>query len=137
MRRIPPERIPEILTRSAKGETGDQIAAWLATVGVKVSGRSIRKRLEATRTERADAAKVAVRSQLVPLVTSDLDELDQARKRAQAIEDATKDPELKLKALKIQAEILDKKLHYSGADSPDSAASATVGVLILPPVADD
>jgi hypothetical protein len=131
--RIPVDRYPEILKRAGAGESSDAIAEWLGTVGVTVSGRAVRGLLERTRTERGDAAKVAARQVLAPVITSDLAALDDIIRRARAIEErasedeATKrpaDPRIALKALALQAKVLDRKLHYSGAGETDGDTAA-------------
>lgn len=133
--RIPHDKHPEILRRAGAGETSDQIAAWLATEGIKVSGRAIRDLLARSRQERGDTAKVVVREELAKSLTGDLHELEQVRLRAVALEQAampqagkngrkTKgNPGIALKALELQRKVLDTKLHYSGADEPDAAAT--------------
>lgn len=145
--RIPPDRHPEILRRAGSGESAAQIAAWLATEGIKVSDRAVRKLLERVRTERADATKAVVREQLQQEALGDVAHLEAARLRAAEIEKAAGeiaqapdlDPKLKLRALttqldaiEAQRKIVDTKLHYAGADEPDAAAQA-MGIVILPP----
>jgi hypothetical protein len=73
---------------------------------------------------------------------SDLKALDAViRKRARALETwaagdkktkRPREPLVELKALDLQAKVLDRKLHYSGAGEPDEKAPAAAGVIILP-----
>ncbi len=138
--RIPREHQPEILKRAGRGESAAGIATWLETLGVRVSDRAIRALLAKTRAERGDAAKVAVRETLAPVVTSDLDELDAIRARLRGYEEQAADEgnlDLAVRSAKEQAAVLDKKLHYAGADEPTTPEGITAAVIVLPPETED
>lgn len=135
--RIPTGRHAEVFARAAKGESSEQIAEWLSSVGEAVSDRAVRRLLAKTREFRGDAVKAKAREALVPHVTSDLDELDAIRQRLREYErGALKGGNLDLavKAAEKQAAVLDKKLHYAGADEPAPAEPTVARVVILPPL---
>lgn len=130
-KKIPPNLKPTLLEQRGQGMTSDQSAAWLlATHGIKCSGAAVRAILKTLTAERSEITREVTRAKLAPQVTSDLDRLDAIRRRAREIERAAKDaPETALRAQRVQAEVLDKKLHYAGADA---GVSAVQGVVILP-----
>jgi hypothetical protein len=69
------------------------------------------------------------------VVTSDLDALDGVLTRTKAIEDGSDEPMVKLKALHLQARVLEKKLHLAGASpeaGPATSAERSGSVVLLP-----
>jgi len=144
---IPPKLEPAVLEKAGEGLSSRAISAWLLDEhGVTASYKAVSRLLERTRDERADVAKVVVRERLQKELPSDLDELEALRVRARGIEDAAKgnpdaaDPEarrgnpgLALKAIEAQRRVLDTKLHYSGADSPDTVEQAGPAAIIVLP----
>lgn len=73
---IPPDREPEILARAGKGETAEQIAAWLSLPEVlnrPVDGRRVREFLEANRKSRAGITAAIIEKRVSESVVSDLD----------------------------------------------------------------
>ena len=132
--RIPPDRHPEILSRSSKGESADTIAAWLATVGITVTGRAIRMLLEKHRKTLGEVATVAAREAGAKTVAPNLQHLDGIRERLAKYEDqAAKDKDFNtaIRAARAQADVVDKALHYAGADAAGGVAEAA-RVVILP-----
>jgi hypothetical protein len=152
---IPPNLEGEILKKFGESWSSRRISEWLKTEhAVTASHNAVAKFLAKHREERADVAKAIVREKLGQTVTSDIDELEAARKRAREIEAEAMvgevvmrngkpvmvdgkplripDHELALKAIKLETDILDKKLHYSGAGEPDAAATQSLGVVVLP-----
>lgn len=78
--KITPELDAEIMARAARGESSESIAAWLKKAHrVVISGRSIRTRLAATRSERGDVVKSVLREKLATMVASDIDHLERIR----------------------------------------------------------
>jgi hypothetical protein len=134
-RAIPDEYVPAILELAGQRKGTREIAAWLAaTHGVKVAHVTVGKLLRELRDERAVNTQLVAQETLAPVVTSDLQELDEIRKRARAIEDAARpdptktgreakgNPFLMLKAQEMQRKVLDTRLHYAGADGGGDAA---------------
>lgn len=138
---IPPALEPAVLAEAGKGRSHRDIAAWLkATHGVGVTHVTVGKLLKRVRGELSETTRAVAVNELAPQVVGDIAELEAMRRRARAIEEKamegrivtalgeplvdkkTKKPmrepdlELALKAIKEQAAILDKKLHYAGAD---------------------
>jgi hypothetical protein len=144
---IPPNLEGAILGKFGENWSSRRISAWLLTEhGVTASHNAVAKFLAKHRSERADIAKERVREKLSESLTSDLDELDQVRKRARALETwaagdkktkRPREPLVELKALDLQAKVLDRKLHYSGAGEADDKAPTVVGVVVLPAESDD
>ena len=120
-RKIPTEVETEILSRAAKGESSDSIATWLEeTHGIEVTSRTIRRIVAAKAAMRGEVTKGAVRDLLGPQVVSDVDELRSAAERVKGYEAALVDKgDLRgaTLAAKAVADILDKRLHYAGADA--------------------
>lgn len=137
-RKIPPERHHEVLARAGLGETSEQIARWLETVGLTVSDRAVRRLLAKTKQFRADAVQAAVREKLAPVATTDLDELGAIADRLAGYERQAAEAgewETAIRAAKAHADVRDKRLHYTGLDAPDAAqAPAVTAIVVLPPV---
>lgn len=77
----------EILKRSAHGDSGPQIVAWLlAEHGIKISRQAITDLLKKTRVERSEVAKAVVKDELTGQVTSDLQILMQSLRRVERLE---------------------------------------------------
>ncbi len=126
----------EILRRSAEGLSTRQLAAWLfETHAVKVTHQAIGLLLKRTQESRADAAKSVVREAMVRHLVPDLDRLEEIRKEAAKRAGVQTDDEVWVKLAKVEADVIDRKLKASGADTPD-APSDTAGVRVfLPPEA--
>lgn len=119
--KIPATLEGEMLTRAQRGESSAAIAAWLLeSHGIDVDRRTVSRRIADRATERAEATKGTVREKLGQEVTSDLDEMRAAADRVKEYELALakeKDFRGATSAAKAVAEILDKRLHYAGADA--------------------
>lgn len=105
---------------AAEGSTSDAIAAYFTAHGTRISGQAIRLRLARTREERGAVAASVTREHLRPVVLSDLDRLDRIRRQV-AKKAREVSPDLVMTrewtALKrLEADLVDKKLHYAGAD---------------------
>jgi len=132
---IPIEHHTEIVARHIKGQASDAIAAWLGSVGHRVTGRRVRAFLTRRMQEQAQAVKANVREQLEAVTGTGLEALPALMRRAVRDEDRASalfeksdDQQEKLAALaearKQRAEqraLVDLALHYSGADAPDAA----------------
>jgi uncharacterized protein YjbJ (UPF0337 family) len=118
---IPVTLEAEVIAKASQGLSSAAIAAWLKEAhGVEVSDRTVRRRVQDRATERADATKGTVREKLGKEVTSDLDEMRAAADRAKSYEAElvkAEDYRGATMAAKAVAEILDKRLHYAGADA--------------------
>lgn len=120
MSKIPPNLQTELVARATEGWSSQQIADWLKTEhGVDVSHAAVRKRLAATRTDRAEAAKLVVRETLSRTLGEDIRCLDELR--IEAVRRCKAAPDDKTWALLADQarKLIDTKLHYSGADQPD------------------
>ena len=131
--KLTPDVLRECIGRAAAGESAESISRWLRTDrGVDLSARTLRARLAKTRQERGDVAKIVVRETLSRTLNADLAALEKQRTRllnlcTRAYKAASADegaPEPKavrvyLDALNGLTRVVDMKLHYAGADSPD------------------
>ncbi len=133
--KIPPDAESGILEQAGKGRSLREICDWLETThGVRVSPNAIRKKLAKGRADREVIAKAVVRERIVKTVTSDIDQLDRDTRRLKRLATSL----YKLALRKPLAEVgrtttsqvyaaiveqvrklVDLKLHYSGADTPD------------------
>jgi len=122
-----------VLDLAAHGKSTREIAAALAERGCNTTHVSVSRWLKKRRAERADVAKVVVREQLAKTLTGDLDRLETIRRQVAAkASRISKKPRqtfawIKLKELEVK--IIDRKLHYSGADDPGDEATATLAGL--------
>jgi hypothetical protein len=126
MSKITPAVEPEILAKAALGWPTRKIAEWLGTEhGIRVSFQAVAQMLEKTRDERADIAKTVVREKLAAQLCPDLDILGKWLAKLDAVAEdlGVSDPELLLKYVEQIRKIIDTKLHYSGADTPDDSLS--------------
>lgn len=89
----PPKLIPdnmqaEVLERAGRGETGEQIAAWLTeALGREVSKQRVNELLARIRKERAPIAQAVVAAKVAETAGRDLDAVEQLVQRARAAED--------------------------------------------------
>lgn len=130
-KKLPPDLIPEILTRAGQGFTTRQISEWLFTDhAVKYSHASVANLLKATRTERADVAKEVVREHLGRHLNRDLERLETIRaaiaRKVRGLGRKTGKDAIAAWArlLELEVKVIDRKLHYAGADVPDDPDDA-------------
>ena len=141
-----------MLAKAGEGASTREIAAWLkAEHGVETTHGTVHRVLDRMRSQRADIAKAVVREKLAKSVVSDLDALDVERNRLRMMSarlyrrhkqacEAAEDPESGggfamhqaiagvtksyLEVVDRIAKVVDLKLHYSGADTPDDTLSS-------------
>lgn len=135
--KIPPDAEAGILERAGKGDSLREICAWLEkTHGISVTPTAIRKKLTKRRAEREVVAKAVVREHIAKTVTSDLEHLDRERNRLSILSTKLFNSALKSRGFRRKEsadsyrgvvdclrKVIDTKLHYSGADTPDDGAS--------------
>jgi hypothetical protein len=129
---IPPSVEPELLAKAGEGWSTRRISEWLATEkGVTASHNAVAKLLAKARQFRADVTKVVVREKLQQTLTPDLDRLTEIRadlaKRAQGLlDEGGKLPKenhlLYLKTIELESRVIDRALHYAGADSEEETS---------------
>lgn len=120
--KIPPKYEPDLLRLAADGKSIAEIAAWLDAQGVTTSASGVKRLLKRLRAERAEVSRAVTVEHLGRTVISDLDHLEKIRaEAAERAADCLDDKDwVGLKKLEVQ--ILDRKLHYSGAGNPDDPA---------------
>lgn len=136
--KIPPNLEPAILEQAGLGKSLRQICDWLAsTHDVHVGPTSIRKKLAKGRAERDVVAKAIVREKLAKTVLSDIDVLELEKRRLRKLarlhfEEAIhgvnrvlgkSSTELYCLVTEHLRKVVDTKLHYSGADTPDDGVA--------------
>lgn len=124
------DQFSALLTERAKGGTTRSLAAWLSqTYDVNVSHAWVGKVLRENQQERSEAIREKVVEALEPHVVSDLELLGARRKQVGDLADrllAANDVGPYLKAAELEMKILDKRLHYAGADQPDNATADAI-----------
>jgi hypothetical protein len=120
---IPPDLESELLAKAASGHTTRQLSAWLLEAhAVDASHAAVARLLAKHRDARADIAKSVVRENLARTLTTDLDVLAKHVAKLDALADRSADgePEFYLKAVEQLRKLVDTRLHYAGADQPDT-----------------
>lgn len=123
---------PLVLQKAADGVSVRGLSDWLqAEHKVSLSAAAISRWLKKRREERADIAKSVAREALSKTVVSDIDRLEvirrQVAKKASKLDAIYVTEWVKLKELEVR--IIDRKLHYAGADEPTDAATQTLAGL--------
>lgn len=126
-----PVALEQEMLRRANEErsTSRELSAWLkADHGITVHFTSVARVLKRLRTERTAATQGAVREKLAREATTDIDRLERLRKsvasRRRKVPEC--DPQAFARLAQVEASILDRKLHYAGADGeggPDKPAT--------------
>ena len=103
---------------AGQGVTTRDMAKWcLDTHGITVSHAAIAKMLRQTRETRADVAAAVTREALAPHIVSDLDRMEEIRE--EMAERRANDPCIDHRdaavLARLEVEILEKKLKFSGA----------------------
>lgn len=138
-KKIPPDIEPELLARAGRGESGDQLAAWLSeTHGIEMSGRRVRAFLENIRRERSPIARAATVAAVSKTVGTDLAELEILAGEAREILTLAKGKQnffAAVQAIQAEAKIRETRLKLSGAMEPDAPQGqrAATAVILLPP----
>lgn len=142
-KKIPPDLEPDLLARAGRGETGDELAAWLkAEHGIEMSGRRVRAFLEAGRREREPIARAATVAAVTKTIGTDLAEMEVLALNARAIHDQALNvvegqrPNLfaAIQAISVEKSIRETRLKLSGAMEPDAPQQPRVSaVVLLPP----
>lgn len=137
---IPEALAPEVLKLAAAGWSYARIAKWLLqTHSIQITGQSVGALCRQTRADRSEASKAVVSERLAQSLGSDLDVLDarvgKLREMCERLETlAERDPEaieLYLKAAEQLRRMVDLKLHYVGADTPDEVTNGLAEFLGL------
>ncbi len=120
----------DILKRSVDGSSCREIAEWLQKRhGIKKSREAISKLVSGHRKERGEVAKSVVREHLQRTLPSDLAILDEQvrslRQLAQTTRKKPKEIDQHLRVVDRLLRVIDTKLHYSGADTPDPEGPQT------------
>ncbi len=139
---IPPVLEPEILAKFGEGWSSTRIAEWLRTEkAIQTSYRSVARVLERTQKERGDVARGVVREQLQKTLVTDLEVMDALRLDLETRAKGLLDPEgklpreshyLYLKTRELELKVLDRKLHYAGADEKEDEGEKLVEVMRVP-----
>lgn len=119
---------------AAKAQTGASSRAisamLLAEMGVTLSHKGVANEMTKRRNERSDIAKNVLREKLGKTLLGDIDRLERVRKQVNARAAKVKDRESPgggktewLMCKELEVKILDRKIHYSGADTPDDTLS--------------
>jgi hypothetical protein len=126
---IPEALWPEVLEQSANGWATRKIADWLGQVhGVKVAHNAVADLLKKLRQQREEISKAIVREKLGKTVLLDLQALEKegqrVRKVAKLLYNALSEDDLEqaipyLKAAEQHRKLIETKLKFAGADSPD------------------
>jgi hypothetical protein len=133
-----------IALKAGSGLSSRAISALLLSeMGVTLSFKGVSKEMSRRRAERSEVARAVVREKLGRTLLSDLDRLERIRKSVAARANRVKDhytesgkPEwIMLKELEVK--ILDRKIHYSGADDPDGPGVLNGPTIMIPPESDD
>ena len=126
--KIVTEAVEEFIAVKARmGASSRAISAsLLAELGVTLSYKGVAREMLKRRSERADVAKVVVREALGKSLNADLERLESIRASVQK-RTASLDPDdtagfAKLSDLEVK--VIDRKLHYSGADTPDDSLTS-------------
>jgi hypothetical protein len=103
---IPDNMHGEVLERAGRGESGDQIAAWLTErLGRPVHKQRVNELLGRIRKERAPIAQAVVAAKVGETVGRDLDAVDELMVRARAAEDRARRLEAVAMAEPLLAEL--------------------------------
>lgn len=131
---IPEVLWPDVLEQNANGWSTRKIADWLGHAhGVKVSHHSVAELLKNQRQQREEITKALVRERLGRRLTLDLDALEAEGKRVRkvskllfaAVDDGNLDQApAYLKAAEQHRKLIETKLKFAGADTPDDSLSA-------------
>jgi hypothetical protein len=139
-KKIPPDIEPELLGRAGRGESGDELAAWLDQAhGIKVSGRRVRAFLEEKRREREPIARAAIVKVVSETVAADLQALDELATEARALLEIAKlsgNLFAAIQAISVEKSVRETRLKLSGGSEPDQppgGGRAATAVILLPP----
>lgn len=132
-KKLSPDLHTEILVQSARGGTNRAIAEWLlAEHGVKISHQAVGRFLKETHVERGEVATEVTRAHLAPKITADLDRLEEIRAEAERRADIQENDEVWCKLAKVEADIIDRKLKFSGADEASERPAPRIEIVYAP-----
>src|SRR3990167_4247151 len=128
---IPPASESEVLAKAGEGWTTRRISQWLKDEkGIEASHATVAKLLAKARSFRADVAKVVVREELGKTLLTDLEHLEAIRADlAERAKECLLPADVNgqrivnpmaftayLKTRELEVKVIDRKLHYAGAD---------------------
>lgn len=126
---IPRELESAVITKAGQGLTTRELSAWLLSEHkVKASHVAVANLLARTRTERADAAKAIVRTELAKTLPTDLAIITKHILRLDRIADECTDLVEYRRNVEQLRKLIDTKLHYSGADQPDESMAEIAAI---------
>ncbi len=113
----------ELLRQSSNGLSSREIADWLLkTHGIKKSRETISRIVKVAHQDRSEATKTVVRDVLAKTLSSDLGRLEQLRQNLERKSKKKRLPNLEYcRLVRLEIMVIDRKLHYSGADEPPTA----------------